>query len=504
MMFPLPFGSVAASLIELPQNPLHFPSQTSAHPHPSTAYDDDDEGDSFLPPGHGHISVQVVLPSPTSRMSGVSFKKIMVKAKAFFEMCLNLQAPADAGTSNGTQRPRLIYIRDFPTISSPWASLHPALLSVVRQRRQGALSQPTSPVVNPTAIIFGIAPPLFPPTSAPSPPPGPQAMMTMMTSRSGQPAPGVATPRPEKSDWDEEDHAEKARERRLRERLRKWERGDQALQSEIPKLQVTTPVEDESSPGHPNVMFAGGPGGSFNPLASLLGPLLGGGVRPPGPHPENSNPNSSSNSGFLRTSVLVPASRSLMREKTSRVGRRREINELTMRMAVGAIGGLLDARTAASVFATTSELAQPPHERVAPENSSKMWDDWGNKITAWVLVKHVADQAVGRVVSLSLRSGEMAKPSLSAASVLWDHVCGAWTDRRASRDLRKVWMQQSAGRSAGGEQEKEDDEREVQVDDIVEAVKHDPYLDAHEHRLVGCIVDSGEFFWQSDNQTIRY
>ena len=500
MMFPLPFGSVAASLVELPQNPLHFPSQTPVHPQPSTPYDDDDDDGFPSPPAL--MTLQVVLPPPTSRMSGVSFKKIMVKAKAFFEMCINLQAPADAGSSNGTQRPRLIYIRDFPTISSPWASLHPALLSVVRQRRQGALSRPNSPVVNPTAILFGIAPPLFPPTSAPSPRPGPQAMMTMMTSRSGQPAPGVATPRHEKSDWDEEDHAEKARERRLRERLRKWERGDQALQSEIPKLQVTTPVEEESSPGHPNVMFVGGPGGA-NPIASLLGPLLGGGVRPPGPHPETPNSNSSSNSGFLRTSVLVPTSRSLMREKTSRVGRRREINELTMRMAIGSIGGLLDSRTAASVFSTTSELAQP-HERVAPENSSKMWDDWGDKLTSWALVKHVADQAVGRVVSLSLRSGEMAKPSLSAASVLWDHVCGAWADRRASRDLRKAWMQQSADRSAGGEQqENEDDEREVQVDDIVEAVKHDPYLDAHEHRLVGCIVDSGEF-WRNDNQTIRY
>jgi hypothetical protein len=30
------------------------------------------------------------------------------------------------------------------------------------------------------------------------------------------------------------------------------------------------------------------------------------------------------------------------------------------------------------------------------------------------------------------------------------------------------------------------------VDDIVETVKHDPYLDAHEQRLLGCIVDSGE------------
>lgn len=496
---------LAASLIELPHNPLHFPSQNFASPqHSTAAYEDEDEDDddddsSFSPPAH--MTLRVVMPPQMSRMpGGASSKKSMVKAKTFFEMCINLQPPADAGNSNGTQRPRLIYIRDYPTLSSSWSYLHPALISAVRQRRQGPVSRPTSPVVNPTAIIFGIAPPIFPPTSAPSPPPGPQGMMAMLTSRSGQSAPGIATPRHERPDWGEEDNAEKAREWRLRDRLRKWERGDQALLSEIPKLLVTTPVEDEPSPGHPNVMIAGSLSGA-HPLASFLGPLLasGLGIRP-GLHRETPSSHSSTSTGFLRTSVLVPASRSLLREKTSRVGRRREINELTMRMAIGAIGGLLEARTAASVFTPTSE---PPHEHVPenPTSAAKMWDDWGNKITAWTLVKQVADQAVGRVVSSSLRGGEMIKPSLSAAPVPWDDVCGAWADRRASRDLRKVWMQQSAERPAGGPHEKSwNDEREVQVDDIVEAVKHDPYLDAHEHRLVGCIVDSGEFSQGSANQ----
>ncbi|KAF8274954.1 hypothetical protein EI94DRAFT_1824992 [Lactarius quietus] len=472
------FGQ-AASQVELPQNPLHFPSQTPAPPqHSNASHEDDDDEDTFFPPSN--MTLQIVVPPQISRMSGgAPSKNVMAKAKTFFGTCINLQAPADAGSSNCTRRPRLIYIRDFQTLSSSWSSLHPALLSAVRQRRQGALSGPTSPVVNPTAIVFGITPPIFSPTSTPSSRPGPHSMMTMLASRSGHTAPGVATPRHEKSDWGEEDNAEKAREWRLRDRLRKWERGDQALQSEIPKLLVTTPVEDESSPGHSNFVLVGGPGGAnpggANPFASLLGPLLGGGLRP-GPPPETPNSNSSIHSGFLRTSVLVPASRSLLREKNSRVGRRREVNELTMRMAIGTIGGLLEARSATS----------------NPPNGSKMWDDWGNKITAWALVKQIADQAVGRVVSSSQHSGEMIKPSLSVASVLWDHVCGAWTDRRASRDLRKAWVQQSADRSAGGDQHEKawDNEKEVQVDDIVEAVKHDPYLDAHEHRLVGCIVDS--------------
>ncbi|KAI9446395.1 hypothetical protein H4582DRAFT_2116806 [Lactarius indigo] len=472
------FGQ-AASLIELPQNPLHFPSQNSS----TTRHDDYEEDSTYYPPSQ--MTFQLVLPPQIPLMSGgASSKKNVVKTKAFFEMCINLQAPADAGSSNGTQRPRLVYIRDFSTLSSSWSSLHPVLLSAVRQRRQGVLSRPTSPVTNPTTIIFGITPPIFPSTSSPSsPPPGPHDMVNVLTSN-GQAGPGVATPKLERSDWSEEDHAEKARERRLRERLRKWERGDSALQSEIPKLVTAIPVEEESGSNPANFMFLGSPGGA-NPLVSLLSPLLGG--RRPSPQSEIPNSNSSTNSGFLRTSVLVPASRSLLREKTSRVGRRREINELTMRMAIGAIGGLLEARSAASVFTPSSELAQPPAEPVAPENMSnaaKMWEDWGNRITAWA-------QAVGRVVSSSLHSQEMVKPSLSAASVLWDHVCGAWAGRWASHGLRKAWMQRSAGRSAGGQHGKAwDDETDTQVDDIVESVRHEPSLDMHEHRLLGCIVDS--------------
>jgi hypothetical protein len=425
-------------------------------------------------------------------MSGnVPSKGSIVKAKTFFDMCINVQAPNDPGSSSVTLRPRLIYVRDFPTLSSSWSSLHPALLSAVRQRRQGALSRSTSPMVDPTVIIFGITPTIFPPSSTPSLSPGPQGMMNMLTSRSGQATPGVATSRPGKSDWGEDDHAEKARELRLRERLRKWERGDHALQSELPKFTTGPPVEDESgTPGQANVVVVGGPGGG-SPFPSFLGPLLGGGGLRPGMQAAGSN--TSTSSGFMRTSILVPASRSLSHEKASRMGCRREINELTMRMAVGSIGGLLETRSAASVF---SESPEPPSEHAGSgdsANAARMWDDWGNKIEVWTTVKQIGDQAVGHVISSSLP--ESVTPSLSSIPISWVDICGAWADQRASHGLRKEWIQQSSNRPAGEDQQDKnlDNERDRHVDDIVETVKHDPYLDAHEQRLLGCIVDSGEF-----------
>ena len=419
-------------------------------------------------------------------------KGSMVKAKTFFDMCINVQALNDTGNSTATLRPRLIYIRDFPTLSSSWSSLHPALLSAVRQRRQGALSRSTSPVVNPTVIIFGITPTIFPPSSTPSLPPGPQGMMNMLTSRSGQATPGVATSRPGKSDWGEEDHAEKAREWRLRERLRKWERGDHALQSELPKFLTGPPVEDESgTPGQPNVVFVGGPGGG-NPFSSFLGPLFGGGGLRPGMQAASSNTPMSS--GFLRTSILVPASRSLSHEKASRMGCRREINELTMRMAVGSIGGLLETRSAASVFSASSE---PPSEHAGSgdsANAARMWEDWGNKIEVWTTVKQIGDQAVGHVISSSLPESVGSSLSSIRVPISWADICAAWADQRASHGFRKAWIRQSSNRPAGEDQQDKnlDNERDRHVDDIVETVKHDPYLDAHEQRLLGCIVDSGE------------
>ncbi|KAI0281751.1 hypothetical protein BC826DRAFT_974478 [Russula brevipes] len=66
--------------------------------------------------------------------------------------------------------------------------------------------------------------------------------------------------RPGKSDWVRKT-TRKAREWRLREWARKWEHGDHALQSELRKvLTGPPPAKDEAiSTGQPNVVFVSGP-----------------------------------------------------------------------------------------------------------------------------------------------------------------------------------------------------------------------------------------------------
>jgi len=142
------------------------------------------------------------------------------------------------------------------------------------------------------------------------------------------------------------------------------------------------------------------------------------------------------------------------------------------------------------VFSASSE---PPSEDAGSgdsANAARMWDDWGNKIEVWSTVKQIGDQAVGHVISSSLSESVRSLPS--SIPISWADICGAWADQRASYGLRKAWTQQSSNRPAGEDQQDKnpDNEKDKHVDDIVETVKHDPYLDAHEQRLLGCIVDS--------------
>jgi hypothetical protein len=65
--------------------------------------------------------------------------------------------------------------------------------------------------------------------------------------------------------------------------------------------------------------------------------------------------------------------------------RRREINELTMRMVVGAVGGLLETRSTSSVFSELAASRPDEHSEHEPGDTTsavKMWDEWGNKIEA--------------------------------------------------------------------------------------------------------------------------
>ncbi|KIJ68966.1 hypothetical protein HYDPIDRAFT_144468 [Hydnomerulius pinastri MD-312] len=497
-----------ANAIQLPRNPLHYhpapslPSPSRRTPSSFMAEDDDDPEPGFFPPlGVSQMTLHVLAPVAASRGRPSSVFAPSRSApppsriKAFFDDLVNIPSPSPSSSSKqrGT-RPRLIYIRDFPILAPTAPTWYPHLLSAVRARRAGPIARPSSPVTCPMTIVCGVTPPLVGanslgagtgsfsmavgaqsgfagPSSAPSsrrrhtaarrstsPPSSSSSTTTPGTS-----AP-ASTPSQPPSEWGEDDHATRAREKRLRERLRRWDRsGDSALLEDIPRLFASPPSASSSSSSS-----LSSPGsGSMSPYAppDLDAPrppifLLGGSspvldmLSGQGDSDDPGNGGGSGQGRFFRASVVLPATRDLGTERRCRMERRREINELAMRMGVGGVGGVLEAggkgdlayagvgvgegvqegesgvksssedgKHAESAFderETDSEIigssepseidshsseSQPQptttNSRQYPEEH-EMWEEWSTRVEPWFSIRQIADRAVGSVVSSSL------------------------------------------------------------------------------------------------------
>jgi hypothetical protein len=404
-----------------------------------------------------------ILTSPPRRSSLPS------KVKVFFDTLVN--APSkhlQLDTTHATKgRPRIVYIRDFPTLAPSSSAWYTPLLSAVRERRRGPISRPSSPVMNPMTIIFGMTPAITPPTSHG---PSSSSLMSLLMSRNTPTAQIAAEPKTGTFEWGEGEVPEKAREKRLRDRLKKWEKGDAALHDELPKLSTTR--EGEASEDKPEIILIGGPHGipGFAPAAPVA-----------------------AESSFFRISILVPSTRSTAEERAIRVARRREINELTMRMGVGAAGGTLDQQSALSIDADPSSAVEiPEHSDAASQGDHlRMWEDWGNKVEVWANVRRIADRAIGNTLSVD---SNLEKATLNPTEVPWSAVHQAWAAHRSSRDLRKSWLRAASLPSNVTREHDEDEDvnqEQAKSDEVIENIKHDSDLDPHEQRLLPCIVDSG-------------
>jgi ATPase family associated with various cellular activities (AAA) len=328
-------------------------------------------------------------------------------------------------------------------------------------------------------IIFGMTPSLTPPTS--HGPPN-SSLIGLLMSRNSSTAHIAAEPKTGRSDWGEGEAPEKTREKRLRDRLKKWEKGDAALLDEFPKLYTTQ--EGETVDDKPEIIFIGGNQGkpAFTPLinAGMTGTY-------------NGRPETETEASFFRASILVPSMRSTAEERAVRVARRREINELTMRMGVGAAGGILEHQSALTIHADPATDISDHSDTALQSDHLRMWEDWGNKVEVWPNVRGIADRAIGNTLSVG---GNLEKATLNSTEVPWSAVHKAWASHRSSNDLRKSWLRDaSSPHSIIREHDKNEDideeEQQAKPDEVIEKIKHDSDLDAHEQRLLPCIVDSG-------------
>ena len=170
------------------------------------------------------------------------------KLKSFFDDLINVTPPpplegANPSIYNSTdsnpspRKPRIVYVRDFDTLAASAEDWYPALLQSVRHRRAGPISRTTSPVLNPTTIVFGVTPPvvpkLWPSVGSPGIDGSQNAINVLVNQRSASPSERVGKPASGsvvgKGEWGEDESGVRAREKRLKEGLKKWEKGDRLL-----------------------------------------------------------------------------------------------------------------------------------------------------------------------------------------------------------------------------------------------------------------------------------
>lgn len=291
-----------------------------------------------------------------------------------------------------------------------------------------------------------------------------------------------SSPKTGKSDFGEDEASEKGRERRLKERLRKWERGDPSLQDELPQLYtMSSEGEGSSGPGQGVVILGGEPSTGAAGFPSVLQALES---RMNG---RSGSSESERAAKFYRTSFIVPGVRSLLMEKTCRVDRRREINELTVRMGVASVGGVLPPMDRKPDDASYMEEGTDPEPA-----ARRMWEDWGREIEVWSNVLKIADRAVGKAIATKAKAQlKSSKANLEPISAEWSAVYDAWSIHRVASNMRKAWVQHSSPKITEDEEGGAAGDREEQTDEVIERLKRDPDLEQHEQRLLGCIVDTG-------------
>ncbi|CAL1704380.1 unnamed protein product [Somion occarium] len=470
-----------AAVFNPPQNPLHFHATTSQpSPRPSEEDDDDDEHE-FSPRQTRQLTLHVMTPMSAGR-SGRTFLQqrkgpsSTSKLKALFDELINVKPPTSSPEEPPPRRPRIIYIRDFPTLAESSSTWYPALLASVRQRRLGPMARSSSPVFNPTTIVFGITPPLVSPQPRPTSP-GSGLLQQIMQSR-GRSSPKA---RGQKVDYGENEEADKAREKRLMDRLRRWQKGDSSLHNDIPRLATSSATEEsDNSDGSPEIVVLGG-GEGIPGIAQFAQALTGRGKTN-----ESSQPSSEpSTTPFFRTSIVVPSQRLPAREKECRMARRREINELTMRMGVAAVGGVL-GKLELDVSEPDAQVSESNPESL----SKKVLEDWGQRIELWPDVRQIADRAVGAEIA---NQRDTIQFSLEPIHISWSTIFQALDAYTRQSHSRKSWIQQSIDQTV--EEEGEDGEKAPKkevVDEVVQQIKRDAEdgeLDQYEQRLVRCIVD---------------
>lgn len=429
------------------------------------------------------------------------------RIKAFFDDLLNLSNPLSTSQEKDGdvfRRPRIVYVRSYHHIADHVSYWFPGLQAAVRSRRQGPMSRPTSPVTGPTVIILGSTPPL---NESPQPPPHSRPSRILGLLAAAGRIPPLPKSSTQEQSWAEKDR--KSRERRLRERLRRWQRGNEGLLEDMPPFEPMASFADGQTAGRRATAL---------PEISLGGNVIAIPFSRSASEGSSNEPSTAPAGGYFRAIGLVPRSRNERLERYSRMAKRLKSNELALKLAISEAGGLLIGHPEASIHTAVDLLEAPLTGAVGGQSqgtsgkktvatleraispSLSFIDSCLMTLRSWRELKIVADAVVGAALSTSAseRGLQALDSSIEPTPVTWEQVSRSVESHAESNSLKNTWIE-------GASSAKDLDDvaipgsgdgpaHALEVDEVLEAVRKDPDLDPHEHRLLGCIVDPGKNF----------
>jgi hypothetical protein len=510
-------------MFQFSNNPLHIASPSASYTRPGRSvvsredHDDDDETpSSFLMGVPAAFTIQIPGSSGapivrSSRNGSGSLISPMSRGtpptqriKAFFEDLLNLSNPSSTPQEKDgdvLRRPRIVYVRNYQHIAEHASYWFPGLQAAVRSRRQGPMSRPTSPVTGPTVIVLGSTPPLNESPQPQRPSRAPSRILGLLAAAGRIPPPHKSSP--QEQSWAEKDC--QSRERRLRERLRRWQRGHEGLLEDMPPFGPITSFANGQTAGRRAPALSEIPlGGNVIAIPFSRSASEGSGNETPTAPAE----------GYFRVVGLVPRSRNERLERHGRMAKRLKSNELALKLAVSEAGGSLIGHPEASFHTAVNLLEAPPTEVAGGQNqrtsenkaiatlenpisqSLSFIDSCLVTLKPWRELKIVADAVVGAALSMSAskRGLQALDSSIEPTSVTWEQVSRSVESHAESNSLKNTWIEGASTARDVDEIAGAADEPALalEVDEVLEVVRKDPDLDPHEHRLLGCIVNPGK------------
>ncbi|KAG8954668.1 hypothetical protein FRC04_011101 [Tulasnella sp. 424] len=518
----------ATSAFQFSPNPLH--SAAPAKDSPANGPTDEEGSPAFQMMSAPSLSIQMpaIALGPfsdatmlrPSRNSPISRRKAdRTKMRYFFDALLHapLAAPEE-GERRPYSRPRLIYIRDFEFLAASGSNWYPQLLRSVQAFRQG--NDPSGDIVNQVAVVFGLSPALVmyrqpdltsPATTAPSG--SQQATPVQSTQEQGEP---TELDRAFRS-TDEEDGA-KFREKGIKSWLKDWDQyGEGAIRDELPWFDPFD-IDPTSRGGNLSKVFSGlGDGmriaGTITSMPDPRDQLsrIMRAIRGDPPAEESSEDDDSQ---YFSVAAVMPSVRQPELEFSERLRRRKEINQLAFRTVLRNMGGVVPGQIDEYVLpnpvhsldntaVNESESATGDRDPSTEDPTRLMFSEWESSLIDRETLRDVAVRALGRSIATSVSEAPVSSnPSDTAeegntglTTVTWDSVASAWRQWFLDERRRKEWIAHQRRKSAPGKESRTSEhgpseDTTPEVDEVIERVKSDPTLDAHEKRLLGCIVDT--------------